>query len=49
MITKRPVPKKLQIKVEHLRLCKMDIWRLLPAKFDESKDKQEKFIVSGFD
>mgnify|MGYP000984471164 FL=1 len=49
-LNKRPVPRKLQIKIEHLSLCKVsDKWRMLPASFDESKDKQEKFIVSGFD
>lgn len=39
-ISERPVPHKLQIKLEHLSLCKVKDWKLLPAKFDESKEKQ---------
>lgn len=40
-LAKRPVPRKLQIKMEHLTLCKVsENWRMLPAHFDESREAQ---------
>lgn len=43
----RPRPIKLQIKMKHLQLFKINSLRMVPAKFDERDDSNERFIVSG--
>lgn len=34
--------------LEHLQLCKVNDLQFIPAKFDESSNSREKYIVSGF-
>jgi hypothetical protein len=44
----RPTPIKLEISLEDLQQYGIKDFCFLPAKFDESKDSIERFIISGF-
>jgi hypothetical protein len=45
----RPKALKLSIRPDHLKMCKVINLTLVSAHFNESKDRTEKYIVSGFD
>ncbi len=44
----RPTPIRLDISLEDLQKNSIRDFSFLPAKFDESKERIERFIVSGF-
>ncbi len=44
----RPTPIKLEISLEDLQKYGIRDFCFLPAKFDESRDSLERFIISGF-
>ncbi len=44
----RPIPVRLTLKLEHVQMLKLnEDDGFIPAKFDETAEKQERFIVSG--
>jgi hypothetical protein len=44
----RPSPIKLDISLQDLQIYGAKDFAFLPAKFDESKEGRERFIISGF-
>jgi hypothetical protein len=47
-LMERPTPIKLEISLEDLQKYGIKDFCFLPAKFDESNDSIERFIISGF-
>ena len=47
-IADRQRPKRLKVKLQHLQFCKSENKQMIPARFDESVDRSEALIISGF-
>jgi hypothetical protein len=47
-LSERPTPIKLDISLEDLQKFAIQDFYFLPAKFDESNNNLERFIISGF-